>query len=67
MREWRLSPTVRTPTLGANVQSVHKTGAGMIESVVRAALAHAGRDTRALDLAYDRRPIGQQAPAPELT
>jgi len=51
MYEWELSATVRTPALGANLQSVHRTREGMIEPVVRAALAQAGPHARALDLA----------------
>jgi tRNA (mo5U34)-methyltransferase len=51
MYEWRLTPTVATPLLGPNLPSVHTTREEMIEPVVRRALAAAGENASALDLA----------------
>ena len=51
MYEFQLTPTVATETLGPNLRSVHETRRELIESVVRAALAAAGPEASAIDLA----------------
>src|SRR5947209_7938441 len=51
MYEWELTPDLSTPPLGPNLASVHRTRCEMIEPVVRDALAAAGPQARALDLA----------------
>lgn len=51
MYPWRLSPQRTAPLLGENLPSVHQTRAEMIEGPVRAALAAAGPDATAIDLA----------------
>ena len=51
MYEFELAPGVSTPPLGPNLRSVHETRKDLIEEVVRAALAAAGPDACAIDLA----------------
>jgi len=51
MYPWELAEGVTAPLLGDNLPSVHSTRAEMIEGPVREALAAAGPDATALDLA----------------
>jgi tRNA (mo5U34)-methyltransferase len=51
MYPWQLTRRISTPLLGPELPSIHRTRAEMIEPVVRAVLARAGANARALDLA----------------
>lgn len=51
MYPWRFGPRSTAPLLGDNLPSVHRTRAEMMERPVRQALAAAGPDATALDLA----------------
>jgi SAM-dependent methyltransferase len=51
MYPWLLGNGVQTPLLGPNLAQVHQTRAELVEPVVRDALARAGPEPTALDLA----------------
>jgi tRNA (mo5U34)-methyltransferase len=51
MFPWRLGPGVDAPLIGANLPSVHRTRMELIERPVREALAAAGPNATALDMA----------------
>lgn len=51
MFPWRLGPEVVTPLIGPNLPSVHRTRMELMERPVREALAAAGPDATALDMA----------------
>jgi SAM-dependent methyltransferase len=51
MFPWELGPGLQPPLLGSNLPPVHRTRLELMEGPVRAALAAAGPDATALDLA----------------
>ena len=51
MYEWDLGDGLRTATMGPELTSVHETRAAIMEAAVRAALADAGPQAHACDLA----------------
>ena len=60
MYPWSLAPGVDAPLLHPELPSVHRTRAEMIEPAVRAALADAGPNATALDLACSEGYFGQR-------
>lgn len=60
MYPWSLAPGADAPLLHPELPSVHRTRAEMIEPAVRAALADAGPNATALDLACSEGYFGQR-------